>query len=237
VRLLIRGGDDADAVHAPVFANFTGSAKPFGGFRHPPIDALLIRVGDLPQGRIVFDALLGPGVDHHLDLLFEDAAINLVVDAAVGVGGAAAQVLADDVGPTVLIAAGESDKEAAFEEMVEDGGLLGDTDGVLGAHHVAGGADVEILGDRAPAGGKDAGVGAHFVALGVEVVLDSTNAPDAQLVAGADDVIAAQDGFVVALDVAADRAQGGAFVLIFGVDERVDLQHDLDHRAFLLGCR
>jgi hypothetical protein len=70
----------------------------------------------------------------------------------------------------------------------------------------------------------------------MEVVLDRGDAPEAELVGGADQVRHAVDDLGVALDVAPQGTQPLALVLAGGGDDGIELQDRLDH-GLLAGAR
>src|SRR5271157_3540771 len=98
-------------------------------------------------------------------------------------------MLADHIGPSRLVAAGEADEASALRQMVDNCGLLCDPKRILRAHHIAHLADPDVLRDGGPVGVEHAWIGTAFVALGPEMVLDSRDAPEPQVVGGADDVV------------------------------------------------
>ena len=251
--LPVRGGDDADPADPVVVVHLAAGADLLRG-GHRPVDPLVVGIGDLPPA-LGLDAVVGPGPQDHVDLLLEDLPVDPVVfepglglllrpgghlvrgQTGRGERGLAAEVLAHDVRPAGLVAAGEADEEPPVGQVVEDGRLLGHPDRVLGAHHVAELADADVLGDGRPVGVEDAGGRPDLVALGVEVVLDGGHAPEAEAVGGPHDVVPVLQRLVVPLDVAADRAE----LLAFGPgpgDDWIDLENRLHHHRLLalVGC-
>ena len=210
-----------------------------------------IGIGHLPGGAVVGEALLRPGLHDELDVVLEDAAVMRivvavllklrllreaglhglrVVDRGVGrLGRARAEMLAVGVGPARLIAAGEAHEGAALREMVDDRDLLGHADRVVRAHHVAEGADMDVLRLGQPVGVGGAGRGRDLVAFRPEMMLGRGGAPEAHLVRRLDDLGHAVDGVLVALAVPPDGAQRGAFLLVAGGDDGVHDHDRLEH--------
>src|SRR5512146_1982269 len=213
----------------------------------PVVDAALVGERNLPGLAVVLDTFLGPRLDDDVDFFLEDTPVDVVVvdvlldhvlaEQACRIdfgrrgrsGGAGAEVLADHVGPARLVAPRETDEEASVGEMIQDRGFLGDAQRMLRAHHIAHLANANLLGYRGPVGVEHAGVGADFVALGPEVMLDSGGAPQAHLVGGPDDVVPSEQGFVIDLAIAADRAQRRAFLFAGRGEHRVKLKYYFNH--------
>src|SRR6185436_1328244 len=139
------------------------------------------------------------------------------------------EVLAEHVRPARLVAAREADEAAAAREVVEDRGLLGDADRVLRAHGVAELPDANVARERRPVRVQRPRARPDLVALGVEVVLDRRDAPEPELVGRLDQVGHPVDDLVVALDVAAERAEARALLLARGRQDGIELKDRLDH--------
>src|ERR1700722_17159595 len=138
-------------------------------------------------------------------------------------------MLPDHVSPSRLIAAREADETAALCQMVDDRGLLRHAHRILSAHHVAHLADADILGDGSPVGVEHPRIRTAFVALGPEVMLDSGDAPQSEVIGGANDVVPAGQSLLVTLAVAPDGPQGLAFGLIGGGNHRIKLKYYFKH--------
>ena len=229
VGLGVGRGHHGDSVHPPVRADLPRGPEPLRARRHPPVDPCLVGVGDLPERRVVLDALLGPGIQHHLDLLLVDVAVDLVVGASVRVRRARAQMLADHVRPAVLIAPREPHEEPPFGHVVQGRRLLGDSDRVLRAHHVAQLPHADVLGDREPIGVEYAGTRPHLVAFRVEMMLDARNPPHAQRVRRPRQFERPLQRLVIPLDVPPDRSQRDPLLFALGADHRIELEDHLDH--------
>src|SRR5215469_14748469 len=138
-------------------------------------------------------------------------------------------MLADDVSPSRLVTARESDEASPTREMVEDGGLFGDANRILGAHHVTQLADSDMLRDSGPIGVEDAGVGSAFVTFGPEVMLYRGDAPKTQFVGNFDYFVPSAQCFLIAIAIASERPKRRAFLFVGGGNHRVELKNDFEH--------
>ena len=81
-----------------------------------------------------------------LEDLFEDLSVMVIGLGAVHWSAGDVVVLTEDVGPAVLVAAGEACDNAALGQVVEDCNLLGAFEGVPGGEDEAQGRELDALG-------------------------------------------------------------------------------------------
>ena len=115
MRLLIRFRYHADPLHAAVLTDFAFSAGVSGDLPSRIIlYARLERIWCLVELALGSDRLLGPGLYHLIDTLFEDLTVAVVRIAAVRDSGRAFRELAHDVRPARLVAARKADEVLAL---------------------------------------------------------------------------------------------------------------------------
>ena len=172
VGLLVGPGHDADlADHARIvdLARRPVLAGPVG--HRPAPDALLVREGDLVVLAVVLEGLLGPGFLDDLDRFLVDLAVVVVDGGPVHGRPRHVILLAQDIDPAVLVAAGEARVDSPPGQVVEDGQLLGGPDGIPRGQDQAQRGELDALGPGGQVRVEQERGHRRLVALGVEVVL------------------------------------------------------------------
>ena len=231
--LVSGAGNHAHTAHFALRADFSRRAELCRPVGHEPVaQACVMGVRNLPAGRVVLDAVLGPRLEHDLDCFLENLAIEFVIGAAVGPGCPRAEMLPEHVRPAGLETAREPYETPAFGQMVEHRRFLGDPDRVVGGHHVAELSHPDVFGPRPPEGVHHAGTWADFIPFGMEVVLDCRHAPQAEAVRLFHDIAPASQGFLEALGVPAYGSQGHPLGLGGRRNHRIHLDDNFNHVRF-----
>src|SRR6266850_3985479 len=129
--LLVGLRHDADLADDALVVDLAGSAVLARPLRdRPPPDAFLVRQRHLVFIPVVVPGLLGPRLLDDLDGLLVDLAVVLVDGRAVHRRARHVILLPEHVDPAVLVATREPRVHAPLRQVIENGDLLGRTDGI-----------------------------------------------------------------------------------------------------------
>ena len=149
MRLLVGLRDDADAADDTLVVELTrGPIRACPLLGRPACDARLVGKRNRVELAFVGEAVLGPGLLDDREDLLEDRPVVQVDLRAIHRCRRHPVLLSEDVGPAVLVAAGEPGDDAALAEMVEDRELLGAADRVPSRDHEPERRELDPLGPR-----------------------------------------------------------------------------------------
>src|SRR6516165_8207198 len=120
MRILVRLRHDADLAHDTLFVDFAGGAISAGPVSdRPASDTLIVGKRHLVVFAIVFPDILGPGLLDDLERLLVDSAVMVVDRRPIHRRAGDVVLLAEDIDPTVLVAARETGIDAPLGQVIE----------------------------------------------------------------------------------------------------------------------
>ena len=236
MRILVGLRHDADLADDALVVDLTGRpvlAGPVGD--RPPPDALLVREGHLVVLAVVVPGFLGPRLLDDLERFLVDVAVVIVDGGAVHGRARHVILLAEDVDPSVLVAAREARVHPPLGQVVEDGDLLRGADGIPRRQHQPERRELDALGAGGEVRVEQQRSHRGLVALGVEMVLGGREDVEPGIVGEHGELAQLVQHLLVSLVVSPDGPEPLAILQRAGHGRQHE-QHELHGRASFPDC-